>query len=314
VRRWTAMIWFWIFTLLIVIILLNMLLAIVMDNYMNVKQRSSGAITLGGQIRHMWRRYRQSKQKQRVRLASIQAWFLDDAAGNEKEMEASTRMITPNFLVDNVPDMPMSQALRTLTNAIEEDKRSNSEPWMLECAQDPLADIRDNTDLIRKGLLYTFDRVDYYDTEVEEQLEGVQEQDQQLLAECQAHVAAHEQAASGGVHDFVQGQIDQLHTEATTAMHTSFRIIDRRQGQIEQRQGDMAASIGEMRTTLEQLLSQAVSLEQRMRLVVTEKHQPAHRGTSTWRLGLGPSCTTMTRADRQTMPGSTMSLGLTRPQ
>merc|ERR1719195_2105306 len=208
----------------------------------------------------------------------------------------------------------MSQALRTLTNATEEDKRCNSEPWMLELAQDPLSAISDDTDLIRRGLLYTFDRVDYYDTELQEQEEGMQEQDQRTAAERQAHAAAHEQAASGGVHDFVQGQIDQLRTEATSAMHDSLRIVERRQGHIEQRQGDMAESIGEMRTTLERLLSQAVSLEQRMRLMVAAKQQPAYRVTSSWRLGLAPSCTTMTRADRQTMPGSTMSLGLTRPQ
>jgi len=280
---------------------------------MNVKQRSSGAITLGGQMRHMWRRYRQSQRKERVRLSDIEAWFLSDAGGDEKAMEISERQITPSFLVDSVPGMPMSQALRTLTNALEEDKRFNSEPWMLELAQDPLTAISDDTDLIRKGLLYTFDRVDYYDTEVQEQEEGMQEQDQRTIAERQAHATAHEQAASGGVHDFVQGQIDQLRTEATSAMHDSLRIVETRQGRIEQRHGDMAESIGEMQTTLERLLSQAVSLEQRMRLMVAAKQQPAYRGTSSWRVGLAP-CTTMTRADPQTLPGSTMSLGLTRPQ
>merc|ERR1719362_553906 len=223
--------------LLIVIILLNMLLAIVMDNYMNVKQRSSGAITLGGQMRHMWRRYKQSRRKERVRLSDIEDWFKQDAEGDEKAMASSNRTITPNFLVENVPNMPMSQALRTLNNAIEEDKRNNSQPWMLEDAQDILTTIRDNTDLIRKGLLYTFDRVDYYDTQEQEQEMGEQEQDQRTLAERQAHAAAHDQAASGGVHDFVQGELDHLRAEVTTVMENSFRIIERRQGHIEQRQG-----------------------------------------------------------------------------
>merc|ERR1719464_635474 len=108
VQRLTAMIWFWAFMLLAVVILLNMLLAIIMDNYMNVKKRSGKAITLGGQIESMRRRYKQNKRKERVRLTEIMRWFKREA-DSESEMMSSERSITPSFLMENIPNIPQSQ-------------------------------------------------------------------------------------------------------------------------------------------------------------------------------------------------------------
>merc|ERR1719277_2932206 len=58
VRRSIAMVWFSIFMLLMVMILLNMLLAIIMENYMKVKQKISDpalAVPLGKQMQEMYR-------------------------------------------------------------------------------------------------------------------------------------------------------------------------------------------------------------------------------------------------------------------
>merc|ERR1719316_553544 len=59
VGRGVAGVWFVTFNFLVVIIMLNMLLSIVMDTYMEVKGQTGGAETLISQARETFRRYRQ---------------------------------------------------------------------------------------------------------------------------------------------------------------------------------------------------------------------------------------------------------------
>ncbi len=58
VGRRLAGVWFWIFMLVMVVILLNMLLAILMDTYTEAKQNAGNAQTLQKQISEMIRRRR----------------------------------------------------------------------------------------------------------------------------------------------------------------------------------------------------------------------------------------------------------------
>merc|ERR1712046_54924 len=111
------------------VILLNMLLAILMDAYNEVHEELSSAQTLPTQMSELIRRHRQSKRKERVKLNDI--W--DALAKNhkdEKTMLKSTEPITPAYIENAVPGIPKSQAKRTLGNAkkiLEE--RNAEEPF-----------------------------------------------------------------------------------------------------------------------------------------------------------------------------------------
>merc|ERR1712151_574841 len=116
VGREFAMVWFWLFCMVVSVILLNMLLAILMDAYNEVHEELSSAQTLPTQMSELIRRHRQSKRKERVKLNDI--W--DALAKNhkdEKTMLKSTEPITPAYIENAVPGIPKSQAKRTLGNA-----------------------------------------------------------------------------------------------------------------------------------------------------------------------------------------------------
>ncbi|CAK9007247.1 Short transient receptor potential channel 2 homolog (TrpC2) (Transient receptor protein 2) (TRP-2) (bTrp2) [Durusdinium trenchii] len=164
VSRFTAYAWFTIFTVLLVIILLNMLLAIIMDNYMIVKKRAQSLESLPYQMSQMWRRWRMSRRKERVKLDEIWATFVEDAAYNRKAMCQSGRLISPSFLMDMVPGIPSSQAERTLVNSWMEHLKELEPPFQVNDAHQLLSGMEAMTRKIRNGLFFAFDVVHYFDS------------------------------------------------------------------------------------------------------------------------------------------------------
>merc|ERR1719326_654198 len=69
--RVVAGIWFWIFMILIVLLMLNMLLAIVMDAYSEVKQQAGNAETLFTEIKQTYVRWKGIRRKQLVPLSHV---------------------------------------------------------------------------------------------------------------------------------------------------------------------------------------------------------------------------------------------------
>eukprot|EP00418_Pyrodinium_bahamense_P061581 CAMPEP_0179169022 /NCGR_PEP_ID=MMETSP0796-20121207/83164_1 /TAXON_ID=73915 /ORGANISM="Pyrodinium bahamense, Strain pbaha01" /LENGTH=466 /DNA_ID=CAMNT_0020871817 /DNA_START=1 /DNA_END=1401 /DNA_ORIENTATION=+ len=306
VWRIMAMLWFWLFMLLLVFILLNMLLAIVMDNYMNVKKRSSSAITLGDQIQSMWRRRKQTLRKERVKLTDILQWFTEDADQAEEKVMESARLITPTFLMDNVRNIPMDQALRTLKNAEKQHRKATEDEFKLEDAVAPLDRISANTRLIRDGLYYAFDRADYYDTgpEGEPQPEEEQEAEAPLGSGDNGKPSGDgDPLVTDGVLDFVTAEVQRLSSETASVLAQSVKRLDRRQTRIEHRQVDMASSVREMHAALLNLQSDASSLANRLQKICHDQAQ-AQSQVSTWRRGLAnckvmPSCMDLYTADAQ---------------
>merc|ERR1719253_491967 len=73
VGRLPATIWFWIFILLVNMVMLNMLLAVIMDVYTEVRGSiGSHAETLWSQAHEIFRRWRELKAGRRVSLNHVQ--------------------------------------------------------------------------------------------------------------------------------------------------------------------------------------------------------------------------------------------------
>eukprot|EP00434_Breviolum_minutum_P040410 symbB.v1.2.035908.t1/scaffold4946.1/size32542/2 len=116
-----AAVWFWLFMIVMVLFLMNMLLAIIMDAYQMEKYKASDATTLWQQILDMIQRRRQYTRGERVRLTDVWNTFRRQYAGKEKAMLESDNIISVEYLVTNVTRMPYKQALRTLVNSLQRD-------------------------------------------------------------------------------------------------------------------------------------------------------------------------------------------------
>lgn len=280
VWRFAALLWFWLFMTLLVVILLNMLVAIVMDNYMNVKKGSADAITLGGQIHSMWRRYKQNKRKERVRLNDILQYFLQDAGGSDKAMMSDDRKIMPSFLLHNVKGIPQDQARRTLTNALNMHTKETEPEFKLEDVVEPLERIEGHTRLSRDALFYAFDCVDYYDTSTTDEQQP--EEEAEVFADRGKLVSTEESPVSDQVLEFVNSEVQRLKYETARALAQSVEAVDKRQGTIEQRQTDMAMSVRDMEATLLNLQSEASSAVTRLQRLCYEQAKKEQSG-SAWR-------------------------------
>eukprot|EP00913_Durusdinium_trenchii_P032158 g30112.t1 len=142
-----AAVWFWVFMVMMVLFMLNMLLAIIMDAYQMEKLRgrtrsssvalrkykTSDATTLWQQILDMIERRRQYIRGERVRLTDVWKTFRRQYAGKEKAMLSSETWTSPRelwqldqllsveYLVNTVTRMPEQQALRTMVHSLKRD-------------------------------------------------------------------------------------------------------------------------------------------------------------------------------------------------
>eukprot|EP00930_Biecheleria_cincta_P039376 TRINITY_DN27076_c0_g1_i1.p1 TRINITY_DN27076_c0_g1~~TRINITY_DN27076_c0_g1_i1.p1 ORF type:complete len:896 (+),score=167.46 TRINITY_DN27076_c0_g1_i1:68-2689(+) len=130
VGRFLAGMWITIYIIIVVVLLLNMLLAILMDAYGVVKSKASSMESLPDQITELLRRSRQTKNKERVRLNDIWDAFYD-SIGDEKQMLESRRIITPDDVMKSVRGIPAKQARRTVLTARKEVDDAEAEPYSL---------------------------------------------------------------------------------------------------------------------------------------------------------------------------------------
>mmetsp|Transcript_102691 Transcript_102691/g.320019 ORF Transcript_102691/g.320019 Transcript_102691/m.320019 type:complete len:429 (+) Transcript_102691:1296-2582(+) len=118
-----AQVWFWLFLVVNVLILMNMLLAIIMDAYTAEKVKAGSAQSLWSQTWEMRRRRKEFKRKERVRLNDIWDVFLKEGNMDEKAVLQSTRLISPQFLISSVPRMQLKQANRLLVKSLEHQRK-----------------------------------------------------------------------------------------------------------------------------------------------------------------------------------------------
>jgi len=207
-----AVIWFWGFMLIMVLILLNMLLAVIMEAYTAEKSKVENAETLVEQLQEMARRRRQNKAKERVRLNDVWDSFLEKFKGDEKEMMECKRMIFPEYLTKTVPGMKERQAKRTLVNSLKyhkhESEKHSTESGQLEHIQKTLDAMHKRQAVIEEDTSFVKETISYYDTL---QVHGDPECDRHLgtgdgelgSAKCLAAVVNEMSSTIGG--EFVRG-------------------------------------------------------------------------------------------------------------
>eukprot|EP00747_Dinoflagellata_sp_TGD_P156943 gnl/TRDRNA2_/TRDRNA2_177704_c0_seq1.p1 gnl/TRDRNA2_/TRDRNA2_177704_c0~~gnl/TRDRNA2_/TRDRNA2_177704_c0_seq1.p1 ORF type:complete len:393 (+),score=59.09 gnl/TRDRNA2_/TRDRNA2_177704_c0_seq1:100-1179(+) len=250
VRRVHAAIWFWSFMVIIVVILLNMLLAIIMDAYLEVKKNTSDAVTLTGQIKEMWRRHRGYKRGERVRLNDIYDAFAKEDP-DELSMLNSDRLITAKFLLDLVPGIPANQASRGLKQAHQKHEKDNEPIFELEHSQKLLESIDCSTIECRDNLFYIQERVDWYDT-LGSGSDSKAESDSR--AEAAKPPVSDEALAS------VNDEIARLSGEMASVFAQSMKRVDIRQERLELRQKEMWSVARELHQTLQWLQSDAAGV------------------------------------------------------
>jgi len=122
-RAFTAL-WFWSFFVLVLLVMLNMLLAIIMDAYEKVSQQVQSAETIWEQAYELVRRHRDRRKGKRVSIQHMHRclhhWMLQDIL-HEHEVLA-----LPDFcaVVDGLEN---AQALRILSNSVNEYRHNHED-------------------------------------------------------------------------------------------------------------------------------------------------------------------------------------------
>jgi len=159
--------WFWLFMIVMVLFLLNMLLAIIMDAYQVEKFKASDTTTLWQQVLDMIQRRRQYQRSERVRLTDIFEVFRKQYKGKEKEMMSSDRMISVEYLVTHVTRMPYRQAYKTLVNALKRDEElSNgfmSEEQVNKQVESTLDAFAAKIQAVKDDVEFVSDQLDFWD-------------------------------------------------------------------------------------------------------------------------------------------------------
>jgi len=116
VGRQEAGLWFWSFTFLIIHIMLNMLLSIIMDTYMDVKGPSGSAETIFSQAKEIYRRWRGKRHKTRLDLEDILK-CLDTSTLDEADLQGADDIINIKTLMQMVEGLKTAQGNRVLNEA-----------------------------------------------------------------------------------------------------------------------------------------------------------------------------------------------------
>eukprot|EP00927_Polykrikos_kofoidii_P019341 TRINITY_DN19030_c0_g1_i1.p1 TRINITY_DN19030_c0_g1~~TRINITY_DN19030_c0_g1_i1.p1 ORF type:complete len:860 (-),score=125.80 TRINITY_DN19030_c0_g1_i1:263-2842(-) len=170
VGMFKAALWFWIFQLIMVLTLLNMLIAIILEAYSDVADRARSTETLLQQTQNIWRRRKEFRTGRRVRLQDIIHSFEKHGEGDHEAILTDNRRITPEFLVGHVPKMQRKQAERLLCRAYEQHVKKleerqtdqtqrNKVQQMIESMTEREMEIRSTVGNVRQ-LVSEYDRVE----------------------------------------------------------------------------------------------------------------------------------------------------------
>eukprot|EP00746_Dinoflagellata_sp_MGD_P047314 gnl/MRDRNA2_/MRDRNA2_21668_c0_seq1.p1 gnl/MRDRNA2_/MRDRNA2_21668_c0~~gnl/MRDRNA2_/MRDRNA2_21668_c0_seq1.p1 ORF type:complete len:281 (+),score=39.47 gnl/MRDRNA2_/MRDRNA2_21668_c0_seq1:90-845(+) len=138
--RQMGSIWFWLFQIVLVLLMLNMLLAIIMDTYSEVKAKSGNHTTLPEQLFILIRRWQWIRRGEGLPLEKIEH-KLGDIFGNVhsdvlKGIDSnykwkSEEIITVSNFVKHIKDLGNEQAERLVTLAVRNWRLENLEPLSL---------------------------------------------------------------------------------------------------------------------------------------------------------------------------------------
>lgn len=258
--RYMAGVWFWLFVVIMMVLLLNMLLAILMDAYSVVNGEVEDAVTLPEQISGIVRRRRQFLAGERVRLTDVwNAYF--KLYKDEKEMLSSALIITPEDIKETVPGIPLMQAIRTLKQAKKIEEKTNLQFGVAE-VQEFMEKISDRSRVVRDTIKSVVSLVKLYELERPHptrsflQKSGSSEVDADRL-----------------VVDTVSEVIGGLGDELDKPIRQAVQSLQQRQQVIESQQQDIHISIKDTHQMLQQLRLQTDSMIDTMRKLVQERRR-----------------------------------------
>lgn len=298
VSRVTAGIWFWIFMLMIVMVMFNVLLAIVMESYITVKKTAQNASSLFQTMAEMRRRRSQYKAGKRVRLNDILDGIKKEqkAAGlTDDEMLESERLLDPRMVMTMVDGLAMTQATRTLANAQKAHDKELEAPLELSEAHDRLLELNYQNAVVRDSLFEAYAIVDKYDTI--SNLEEGHKAELAALSEAQttairadlamASATAKESPVNNQVLDTVTSEVGRLTAEVASVLAQTMKRVDKKQNHLESRQKEMLGSIREMQTKLQMVQSEASGLTTRIQRYTHKQVKEPRRGIAG---AVVPSC------------------------
>lgn len=115
VGRLEAGLWFWSFSIMLMLIMLNMLLAIVMDFYTEVKASVGNAETLYSQSMELWNRFKSERLRHRLSLGTV-LWVLDPTdLDADDEDEGEEVFLTPESFYQRIVESGMDKKLSAPT-------------------------------------------------------------------------------------------------------------------------------------------------------------------------------------------------------
>merc|ERR1711907_306185 len=139
-------------------VMFNVLLAIVMESYIQVKKTAQNAASLKQTVSEMRRRRLMYKKGKRVWLNDIYDGIAKEqkAAGvTEDEMLESERLLDPYMVMNMVDGLALNQANRTLQNAQDAHDKLKS-PLELSEAHERLIELNHQNAMIRDSLFEAF--------------------------------------------------------------------------------------------------------------------------------------------------------------
>eukprot|EP00930_Biecheleria_cincta_P082567 TRINITY_DN72282_c0_g1_i1.p1 TRINITY_DN72282_c0_g1~~TRINITY_DN72282_c0_g1_i1.p1 ORF type:complete len:897 (+),score=169.91 TRINITY_DN72282_c0_g1_i1:58-2691(+) len=239
-----AAFWFWTFLLLMVLMLLNMLLAIIMDAYQVEKEKASDATTLLNQVIGMVRRRRQFKRGERVRLTDIYSVFKKEFDGDENRMLEDRSMITAEYLVSTVPRMPYKQALRTLVNSLARKQQIDlghpSEEDIKQEVQKGIQELEKSIDFVREDVEFIAEQLDYFD-----RLQAPGDATYEFYFSAEG--LSQEEASRAWIHNMVSGISGNLNETFAHGLSS----ISTWQDEFECEQGTLHDSVAEMQSLVQ---------------------------------------------------------------
>merc|ERR1719456_1055175 len=113
------MIYFWLFTVIMNMVLFNIVLAIIMEAYASAAGSAENARSLLAQILLQARRWKETRKGLRITLSAINHAFheletSEDASSGKPSVFDDDTPLTPQKLMSIIPGMPLHQAVRQL--------------------------------------------------------------------------------------------------------------------------------------------------------------------------------------------------------
>eukprot|EP00928_Gymnodinium_smaydae_P027016 TRINITY_DN21032_c0_g1_i1.p1 TRINITY_DN21032_c0_g1~~TRINITY_DN21032_c0_g1_i1.p1 ORF type:complete len:823 (-),score=163.62 TRINITY_DN21032_c0_g1_i1:94-2562(-) len=263
-REW-AMIWFWLFCLIISVILLNMLLAILMDSYAAVSAEVTDAQTLPQQVSEIIRRHRQSKRKERVKLNDVFAAYFA-IIKDEKDMLESKELITANDLIREVEGMKMNQATRTIRNALNAVDRRNATPF--------------TQDDVKKSMSLVLNRLRLVRDHCEMMRRTFQGFDEHAVSLADVTKASRSMEQRQALASSVEEVVGQLSARVSDTIGGEMQLFEERKTTIRQQQADMLRCVKDSHRLVRELRDQTLGAMENVRATVDARQQASYESNA----------------------------------